>query len=83
MIYFIQSQNGSIKIGYTDRDPQIRLKELQTGNPEKLELIAVSNGSRYQERKIHKTLKKWRCKGGTEWYEPIELLLEYIKTLAG
>ena len=39
-LYIIQSDvSGNIKIGRS-KDPQKRLKQLQTGNPNKLKLIA-------------------------------------------
>ena len=39
-VYLIYDQNNdNYKIGVTKRDPKIRLKKLQTGNPCKLKLI--------------------------------------------
>ena len=45
-LYIIQSdKTGMIKIGRS-KNPQKRLKQLQTGNPNKLKLIASFKGER-------------------------------------
>lgn len=67
MIYFIQ-QSGSnmVKIGYTSNSGEKRLGELQTGNPNILELIACVGGSRETERLLHSLLQTHHIRG--EWY---------------
>ena len=54
-----------IKIGRS-KDPQKRLKQLQTGNPNRLKLIASFDGLGWQEKLIHERLKSYRLKG--EWF---------------
>ena len=53
-IYFIQSAGGPIKIGYTTKDPLLRLKSLQTSNPYKLELLGSMGGTLEDEAAIHR-----------------------------
>ena len=49
-LYIIQSDvTGMIKIGRS-KDPQKRLKQLQTGNPNKLKLIAEFKGEGWKEK---------------------------------
>jgi response regulator of citrate/malate metabolism len=65
MIYFIS--NGTYtKIGKAD-EPKKRLKELQTGCPEKLEIKLVIDGGEDKERMLHKALNKYRFRG--EWFQ--------------
>jgi len=66
-IYAIRSgKSNLIKIGFSV-EPQGRLKELQTGSPGKLELLQTWPGTRYDEKRIHRFLKKNRVHG--EWFQ--------------
>ena len=66
-LYFIQSAlTGMIKIGRS-RDPQKRLKQLQTGNPNKLKLIAYFERMGWREKALHEQLSKWSLEG--EWFD--------------
>lgn len=60
MIYFIRENHaGAIKIGYTEKAPEQRLRELQTGSPNKLYLIATMPGEKKDEAILH-PYKKFR-----------------------
>lgn len=66
-IYLIQAKNSNrFKIGIA-ADPANRLRQLQTGSPQKLELKAVVIGNRNTEFSFHKKLWKYNC--GGEWFE--------------
>ena len=65
MIYFIKAQSN-VKIGYA-ADPLKRLKELQTGNPYKLKLVATMPGCFKTESAIHEVYKKYKRTG--EWFK--------------
>jgi hypothetical protein len=70
MIYVIEAitEHGStFKIGFTDRHPPERLKELSWGCPLKLELRAILAGTRGTERAFHAAFARWRVNG--EWFE--------------
>lgn len=67
MIYFIRS-GKYVKIGYS-KNPKKRLDELQTGNPEKLKLIAVMQGNLQTEKSLHDLYSNKRIRG--EWFRYI------------
>tara|TARA_B100000085_G_C18500857_1_gene495419 strand:- start:895 stop:1200 length:306 start_codon:yes stop_codon:yes gene_type:complete len=65
-LYIIQSDvTGMIKIGRS-KNPRKRLKQLQTGNPNKLKLIAAFEGQGWREKIIHERLSRYRLEG--EWF---------------
>lgn len=67
MIYFIEATGaGLLKIGFTDRDPEQRLKELQTGCPHALRLLATQPGNQEIERAWHQEYGHLRTTG--EWF---------------
>ena len=74
--YFIQSgDDGPIKIGFTSKeDPKERLRDLQTGNPAKLHLIATISGD--VERELHEQFKHDRISG--EWFHASPELVNFI-----
>lgn len=63
VIYVVETKN--IKIGYST-NPTKRLKELQTANPYRLNLIHVEKGDYIKEKTIHNKLKKYSLIG--EWF---------------
>ncbi|WP_308775891.1 GIY-YIG nuclease family protein [uncultured Bilophila sp.] len=70
-VYIItnEAMPGLIKIGYTDRDPEIRAKELNgTGNPFKYKVLyaALVENPKECEQKIHTLLKENRV--DKEWF---------------
>ena len=65
-LYIIQSDvTGMIKVGRS-KNPLKRLKQLQTGNPNKLKLIASFKGEGWKEKSIHERLDRYRLEG--EWF---------------
>ena len=77
--YFIQrGKNGPIKIGKS-KDPEARLKELQTASDEELHLLAVVSGD--IEKQLHEHFKNFRIRG--EWFEAepalISLAIRYSR----
>lgn len=80
MIYFIQAGNGGpIKIGYS-KSPKLRLKELQTGNPDLLKVLSIIDGSIAKEKEIHKKFSQFNIKN--EWFFPAKALLDYIEIVS-
>lgn len=65
-VYFIGAASGPIKIGIAAK-PKERLKGLQTGHHEKLEILAICEGGQAREREYHETFSKRRVHG--EWFE--------------
>lgn len=77
-VYVIQGEIATpIKVG-TAKDPRKRLKELQTGNPQRLNLLYVVPGNRQLENSFHQRLKAARVTG--EWFggEEAKTFLEWI-----
>jgi hypothetical protein len=67
-IYLIACEHPlSVKIGFTTKHPRARLKQLQTGNPNKLKLIGWFPGSLQTERDIHDSMAEFRLHG--EWFK--------------
>lgn len=77
-IYFIQSGHGPVKIGLS-RDPKWRMKTLQIGNPEKLELVAAMPGSRRDEQALHKRFEASHIH--SEWFRLTQELEDLIASL--
>lgn len=78
-VYFIQEENdGLIKIGYS-RNPNRRLKSLQTNNPRKLRILKVIDGEMCRETYLHHRCSKFNASG--EWFHPHPELIDYIDML--
>ncbi len=74
MIYVIVNNSKTFcKIGYSN-NPNKRLVELQTGNPEKLLLIRTYKGIKALEKHIHFKYKHLNVKN--EWFKYSKELLE-------
>lgn len=54
-----------VKIGWS-QDPEKRLRELQTGNPDRLEIHAIFPASQSVERGLHDLFKDLAVRG--EWF---------------
>ena len=82
MIYFIKETGRGadfIKVGIAT-DIVARLKELQTGNPRKLSIMGVIEGSYKEEAVILRLLKKWRVTG--EWVRNCLEVREIIESIS-
>lgn len=66
MLYIVVNESRTrCKLGYS-RDPEQRLKALQTGNPERLQLVATYPAGRRDEAKYHRMLQHQKLAG--EWF---------------
>jgi hypothetical protein len=66
-VYFIAAELlGVVKIGFSASHPDGRLKELQTGCPARLKLLAFVEGSLSEERQLHRRFSGL-CTHG-EWF---------------
>lgn len=66
MLYLIVNESKTkCKIGFS-KDPEKRLKALQTGNPEKLEVLATYPAGRIEEIKYHRMFAYLKLNG--EWF---------------
>jgi len=78
-VYFIQGENGgAIKIGYS-KDPEVRLKTLQTSYPDILKVLCLIPGNANTETKYHKAFEHLKLNG--EWYKPDKEIFDEIEKL--
>ena len=78
-IYCVQQgDSGLIKIGRA-RNPESRLKSMQTGNAETLHLRAAAWLPGEMEWVIHRELKPWRYRG--EWFQPTVEVVNVVALL--
>ena len=76
-VYFIRdSSTNRIKIGYTTRPVEDRVKELQTGNSTKLEVIRTESGSMELEKTYHSLFSDYSH--DREWFDCDGLLKEFL-----
>lgn len=76
-IYFIGcTAPPSIKIGYTRGSAFSRARQLQTGSPVPLGVLATMPGTMLKESELHQRFREHRMEG--EWFYPCDDLLCYI-----
>jgi len=81
-VYFIEAEKlGVVKIGFSDSHPDRRLRELQTGCPAPLKLLAYFEGTANEERQLHRTFSDLRSHG--EWFRLDGDLRFLVNVLAG
>ncbi len=76
MIYFVQSESGPIKIGYTASVTK-RLSQIKGSTVETVTLLGTMDGDRSQEKELHTRFIKYNIKG--EWFSPADDILEFIQ----
>ena len=79
-IYFIQQgDNGPVKIGYTEGRVTKRLSMLQVGNPDKLHVLRIIDGTPKDEARVHVRFEDDWING--EWFEFSPALNKFIREL--
>lgn len=68
-----QGVDGPYKIGFTQNNPVRRIKQLQTGNPEKIRLVSQFAASVAVEAYLHGKFSDLRLQG--EWFKPDSAIL--------
>ncbi|MFL0798786.1 MAG: GIY-YIG nuclease family protein [Cellvibrionaceae bacterium] len=77
LIYFVQGdQTRRIKIGKTNNPMEDRLRNLQTGSPDKLSVIGMTFEPYANEELMHNDFQDLRVHG--EWFEESSRIYEYI-----
>lgn len=78
-VYFLEAVGlQRIKIGYS-KDPEARLKSLQTGSPVPLVEIGRIPGDQQSETDLHQQFDHLRLDG--EWFHAVKQLRDYIRGL--
>jgi len=82
VVYFIQQENteGLIKIGFTSKSVEKRLKSLKTATPYNLKVLKTIDGGEDKEKQMHERFKKHRVNPKSEWFYPSRELLTFIAT---
>lgn len=75
MIYFIQAENGLIKIGFS-KNVTSRLSNMQVRSPLKLTLLSTIKGTVVMEKELHYKFSKFREHG--EWFKPTQDIINFI-----
>lgn len=78
-VYFIRDGLGHIKIGWTTKGPEARLKSMQSANAGDLELMAVRYGDDAIEEQEHKRWAHLRVSMNREWFYEAPDLVAYIE----
>lgn len=82
MIYFMQDSGSlNVKIGFTASvGAEARRRQLQTGNPSRLVVLATMSGTEQDEGRLHKQFDA-HCVGG-EWFRPAPEILSLIASVS-
>lgn len=69
-VYLVRAGDNHYKVGIA-QDVHRRIKEIQTGNPVKVELVTAAwlANAQQAEGRIHKWLSHFKSDGGREWFE--------------
>jgi len=78
-VYLIENANNHIKIGWTEKSPHARLRELQTGDSEGLHIVAIIEGNRSLEKALHYRFAGYRIRKNGEWFYRHDELNNFIK----
>lgn len=77
-IYLIQNtKTKNLKIGFSVKNSETRLKQLQTGNESKLILLYTQTGTFKDEKSLHKKFLKFKLEG--EWFKFSEKIIDQFK----
>jgi hypothetical protein len=80
-VYFITMEPDQyVKIGWALRNPWSRMRELQTGCPEALRMMAAAPGTRDEERRLHETFAELHYRG--EWFIMDHKLYDLVQYLS-
>lgn len=80
-VYYLQSESGNIKIGFSAH-LQKRIGKLQEEHGP-LALLATEPGGWHREKELHRKFAAHRIRPDREWFRPGGDLLEHISVLAG
>lgn len=78
-VYFIGAKAGrKIKIGYSTK-PSLRIRQIQSGNPDDLEVLFSLRGTKAGEAMLHRAFADVRLKG--EWFRGASTIRRVAKKL--
>lgn len=77
MIYFVQKEDGLIKIGVT-KNFRIRARALKYEHGASLKILKLITGDFKTEKYLHKMFKTYRA--DSEWFRPEKELIQFIES---
>lgn len=77
-VYFIRSETGAIKIGFS-RNPSRRIRAMKTTSPDRLTEMVIVPGSIGAETWLHEKFARHRLHG--EWFNPDAEILEFVSLI--
>lgn len=78
-IYFIEAVGSErVKIGFTTKDPTVRLHDLQTASPYPLSLLVHLGGNLKVEHELHRVFRRDRIMPKAEWFHATPALRGFI-----
>jgi hypothetical protein len=81
-VYLISATGtDSVKIGFSSKAPDGRLRSLQTANPIDLRLVCAVRGSRRDEQRYHAQFDHLRVRG--EWFQDAPEIREHFAGMLG
>jgi len=78
MIYFIKTEFGHVKIGWSN-NVERRLKEIAVSNPYKFTIIKCLDWERDQEYWIHLKFSRFKFRNKREWYNLTKEIEEFLE----
>jgi hypothetical protein len=78
-VYFI-TDGQYIKIGYTERSVEERLREMQTGNANELHCLGWYKALPYHEDELHHLFRHFYVRG--EWFLAHAEIMHHIETFS-
>lgn len=76
-IYFLCSDN-KIKIGYTKGSIDKRIKQLNTGSPNKIYKLGWMKGDKEKEKQLHIKFSAYRIRNNGEWFLGVQEIIDFI-----
>lgn len=78
-IMFVKSSNKFVRISAISGDHFVRLREVQTGNHNRLEIISIIDGGELEEKSIRLTFSAYNVHG--KWFKIEGRLKTYLNAL--
>ena len=79
-VYFLCSDN-KIKIGFTKKSIDERIKQLNTGSPNKIYKLGWICGDKEKEKELHIRFSMYRIRNNSEWFFGEQEIIDYINSV--
>jgi hypothetical protein len=78
VIYIVRtiSKPSFIKVGFSNKNPEYRIRKLQTASPLELEVLLIKEGTMQEEKSLHARLFGFEVRG--EWFRNCPEVLKIL-----